>query len=393
MAHIFFASYARLDNDKKRLRNVILDLRERVRGKLGAANAADVGFFDQVDGILTGQVWQDVLGEAARHANVLVCFCSNTYFNSEYCANEFDVFRRRLNAAGAAATALRVVIPVVWDVGVVPQAVSKYQDSDEGSKFPTDYRQQGLLALKRNKTQKYQARYDETLKALTLVIHTAATAPMMLPSLAAPVVFDELPGVFDNPGAYNVGIATLHDNGARWELRPGITVRRVVEAMAAKESIPWRAIKTSHDIEETLLETMRDREAIVVIADEKSVSGGAWKARLGIVDAKAGENCILLVGLQTSNGLAISSQDAQARLAALAPRLSAASRVEWFPADAPDTLQTRLAERVVMLRMALVKSDPAKRVIDEGLVQDALDAQGLAVGARPSVSGPAGVRP
>lgn len=393
MAHVFFASYARLDNDKKRLRNVILDLRERVRSKLGATKADDVGFFDQLDGILTGQRWQVELGEAVRQANVLVCFCSNTYFNSEYCANEFEVFRRRLNAIGPAGSALRVIIPVVWDVSVVPSAVSRYQDSDESSGFPSDYRQQGLLALKKNKTQKYQSKYSLTLDALTQVIHDAATAAPLLPPLGTPVVFEDLPGVFDNPGAYNVGIATLHDNGARWELLPGRTVRRIVEAMAAKQSLPWRAIKVGVDIQQVLQKAQQDREAVVIVADEKSVSAGAWKALLNFIDANAAENCFLFVGLQPIGTSAISPQDAQAKLVALAPRLSALSRVDWFPADAPDVLQEKLAERVVTLRMELVKSDPAERVTDQALVQGALDDQGFAVGTRPTVSGPAGAKP
>src|SRR5580765_2774492 len=147
MAHVFFASYARLDNDRKRLQNVVLDLRERVRSVVGAADASKVGFFDTYDGISTGQDWEKTLGEAARHARVLVCFCSNTYFNSEYCANEFEVFRRRLDALGPAGDALRVVIPVVWNVSAMPKAVSRYQTVDQNAGFPDDYRLQGLLAL------------------------------------------------------------------------------------------------------------------------------------------------------------------------------------------------------------------------------------------------------
>ena len=392
MAHIFFASYARLDNDKKRLNTVILDLRERVRSKLGALNAAEVGFFDQVDGILTAQKWQDVLGEAARHARVLVCFCSNTYFNSEYCANEFEVFRRRLNAAGAAADKLRVVIPVVWDVSAVPRAVSRYQDSDASSGFPSDYRQQGLLALKRSKVTKYRARYDETLDALTAVIRAAATGTA-LPSFPKPVVFEELPGVFDNPGAYNVGIATLHDNGARWEIAPGATVRSVVETVAARENLPWRAIKVGDDIAQVLTKAEEDREVVLLVADEKSVSAGAWKPRFAVVDATAGDNCMLLVGLHAASGTTITPQDAQARLAALAPTLAAKSKVDWFPADAPDILQTKLAEHIVKLRMSLVSADRAERVVNAGLTKNALDKQGLAIETPPTVSATAGAKP
>src|SRR5690349_13388755 len=118
MAHVFFASYAGLDNDKDQLRNVIVELRKSVRSKLGATDVDEVGFIYQAGSIKTGQDWQNELGEAIRHANVLVCFCSNTYFNSEYCANEFEVFRKRLNAFGAAGAELLAIIPVIWDVGI-----------------------------------------------------------------------------------------------------------------------------------------------------------------------------------------------------------------------------------------------------------------------------------
>jgi hypothetical protein len=111
------------------------------------------------------------------------------------------------------------------------------------------------------------------------------------------------------------------------------------------------------------------------------------------VDANAGENCTLLVGLRTSVAATVSVQDAQIKLAALAPRLSAASRVDWFPADAPEVLRSRLGERVVTLRMSMVNSDPAKAVINEDLVQGALNNQGLTLGTRPSLNGPAGAKP
>jgi TIR domain-containing protein len=384
MAHVFFASYARLDNDKKRLRDVIVDLRERVRSKLGARKAEEVGFFDQVDGILTAQDWQTTLAEAARRARVLVCFCSNTYFNSEYCANEFEVFRRRLRLLGTGADRVRVVIPVVWDACAVPQAVARYQDTDERAGFPAVYRQQGLLALKRNKTQK--ARYETTLNALALTIQQAVDGGT-LPPLPGPVVFDELPGVFDNPGAYNVGVGALHDDGLRWELSPGKTVRFIVEAVAAKENLPWRAIRIENDIPQVLDAAEAAREVVVLIADEGSVLSGAWKARLDAVAAAPRATCILLIGLHGAGG-ALSGPAAQARLTALVPLLAAQSRVDWFPVDAPEVLRVRLSEQLVKLRMSLIKGDAAERVLDAGLAESAR-LEGIAVNTQPIVNGPA----
>src|SRR5882757_6904657 len=98
MTHTFFASYATLDNKSKWLQKVVLDLRDRVRERLGALDAAQVGFFAVFDGIPAAADWERALGDGAREARVIVCFCSNTYFNSEYCAAEFEIFRRRLKA-------------------------------------------------------------------------------------------------------------------------------------------------------------------------------------------------------------------------------------------------------------------------------------------------------
>jgi hypothetical protein len=119
--------------------------------------------------------------------------------------------------------------------------------------------------------------------------------------------------------------------------------------------------------------------------------GRGRHASPSIVDANAAENCILLVGLQASS--AISVADAQTKQAVLAPRLSASSRVDWFPADAPEILKAHLGEHVVTLRMRMVKSDPARPVVDDVLVQEALNNQGLSVGKRPSVNAPAGAKP
>ena len=386
MAHVFFASYARLDNDKKRLRTVILDLRERVRGKLGAGDPATVGFFDAEDGILAATDWEKTLGDAARQARVLVCFCSNTYFNSEFCANEFEIFRRRLEKTAAAAGTYTVILPVIWNPGTMPRAVSRYQDSATSQGFPDDYRQQGLLALRRNRTSKSQATYNSALDALATVIHAAANKPP-LPPLAPPIVFADLPGVFDNPGPYSLRIGGLHPSELRWELQPGQTLRFVVEAVVAAEHRPWRVMKVDDGITASLAAAAAAREAVILIADAAAIGGGAWKVRAAAIDAAAGTGCRVLVGMRDANLGAVAPDAASAQLKALMPRLAGLGQAIAFDADAPLALKKLLAEQMATLHMSMVAEDDAVGLEDAALATDAL-RDGISVATRPTVAGP-----
>jgi len=114
----FFTSYARPDaNRVSKLDKVVEELLERVRAKLGLAlKPQEVGFFDRTN-IETGKKWEEVLGNDLRTARVIVCLCSPTYFNSAFCAKEFEVFRRRLENADKKVQGLPIVVPVIWEPG------------------------------------------------------------------------------------------------------------------------------------------------------------------------------------------------------------------------------------------------------------------------------------
>ena len=391
MPHVFFASYARLDNDKKRLRTVILDLRERVRSRLGARNAADVGFFDAEDGILAAADWEQTLGDAARQARVLVCFCSNTYFNSEYCANEFEIFRRRLTAVGTAETSFKVVLPVVWNPGAMPRAVSRYQEGATSQGFPDDYRQQGLLALRRNRTAKSLSTYNQTLDALTTVIETAYNK-QALPPLLNPVVFAELPGVFDNPGPYGFQIGGVHPDGLRWELIPGRTLRFVAEKVAAAERRPWRALRVGDDIAAAMSKAAADSAGVILIADADQLGAGAWKVRAAAIDTADSAQVRILVGMRGAAGAALTPDVAAARVQAALPRLAGLGRAYPFDANDPAALEKLLAEQMALVRLSLVAADPSERVEDDTsntLTNEAL-LEGITLATRPLVNGPEG---
>lgn len=381
MSHAFFASYATADNNSKYLQKVVLDLRERVRGRLGAPDAAAVGFFAMYDGVLTAQVWEEKLSAAARRARVIVLFCSNTYFNSEYCAKEFDIFRRRLSAATGKGD---VIVPVIWDLCTLPEAISRYQASDL-SAFPNDYRTQGLLALRRNKTAR--ASYESTLDALTGVIDRALKSPA-LPALEPPVPFADLLDTFDNPDVASVRVGALHRDGLRWQLDPalGKTAVRVVEAVTASQRLPWRALKIDDGIVATLQAAQLAREAVALLVDDSDAEAGAYAVRRQAVDALSPSNCAILVG-RTDGAQPLSLQAAESRLQLLFPKMSAAGRTQWFASDS--ALETVLAERIVKLRMAMTSEAPATRMSDTGM-SEAAGREGISLDAPAILSGPGG---
>ena len=117
----FFLSYAR--NDAKG-DPWLKEFYERLaRGVSQAAALAsglepeDIGFIDD-RGIESGTQWTDELAEALQSSRVLVCLYSRSYFNSEWCGKEFQVFRDRVQAYVDAHPGLKwppLIQPVLWD--------------------------------------------------------------------------------------------------------------------------------------------------------------------------------------------------------------------------------------------------------------------------------------
>lgn len=113
MAHWFFLSYARCDADVyfKRFRQ---ELAEAVRVKVGG-DLESVAFYDR-DDIGTGEEWPDVLSSALQWSRVFVPIYTRSYFASDYCGREWDVFRQRQDTLVANGAAARppVIQPVLW---------------------------------------------------------------------------------------------------------------------------------------------------------------------------------------------------------------------------------------------------------------------------------------
>ncbi len=384
MEHAFFASYARPDDNRStRLSQVVKDLTERVRGELGARALEGICFFDVSD-IQNGQKWETVLAEALRHARVLVCMCSPTYFNSEFCAKEFEVFRLRLAAARQANMNVSAILPILWQITPLPKAMTEYQYAD--ASLPDAYVEHGLRVLRELKG--HRDNYLKAVTSLARAITALVRAPDSLPSLVGPIEFDKLSGAFQNPkpGRYNLAVVVLHDRGPAWELTPfGPTVARTIEVVASSLGIGWRALITEItdvSLVQQLEHAKAQHEAVVIITTTGMATAPRWSSHLQSVDGKCLDNCAVVLGIDESAG-------AEAKLRALCPKLTAATAFhEWF--DSAEALRERLERAIERVRQALIKADPpAARVEDAPLAADAR-RDGVPIDVRPSLRGPGG---
>ena len=90
----FFTSYASLDGQysdylQKFIEDLAINVRDRTTLKMD-----EIYFFAKGE-ITAGDVWVEVLGNAVRTCKVILCICSPSYYNSEYCGKELWVFLER----------------------------------------------------------------------------------------------------------------------------------------------------------------------------------------------------------------------------------------------------------------------------------------------------------
>jgi TIR domain len=122
MPYPFLLSYAHGDAeiDGAPFRTFLDRLNQRVSQLTGKG----LGFVDRTD-IRPGQEWPDELAEALRTTETMVCMYSPSYFQSEYCGREMQVFldRRRNYIRTNGGKKPANIIPVIWHP--VPRRIPK----------------------------------------------------------------------------------------------------------------------------------------------------------------------------------------------------------------------------------------------------------------------------
>lgn len=397
MPKVFFASYARDDNRDAKLGKAIGLLRERVCAKLGLplSDAPEVAFFDEED-ITTGSDWEQRLGDGVRTTRVLICLCSPMFLGREYCAKEFEVFRQRVENAGAAMHGKVAIIPVIWERGsppiVLPDSVSRYQWRD--ARLPKSYGVEGLSQLARFPSQR--EKYHRTVEVLADAIGEAHDNSS-LPELPGPVRFDDLPLWFHNPqrGPYNLRVVVLNSNGTQWRPRfGGPTLGAAVDGVGTALKVAWEEIQPRAGLALDLRQAERERQAVLVVIAHDDASTSPWAEHLEAIDGAALPNCAVVVGFPSNGAAACANPaDVALKMKALLPVSSGGPAFhDWFLSDDSATLKEALMRAATRVRSALVAADPASRVEDRAL-SDAARRDGVPIDAQPIVAGPGAVRP
>jgi hypothetical protein len=389
---VYFTSYARLDAKGTKLGRVFERIKDRVRSALGVGHPDDIAAiaFGDTYSVETGEDWQRQLAAAVHQARVLVCFVSPTYCNSEWCAKEFAVFRRRLEhfeqldgqrASGAPPRKLRAIIPVLWELGTMPSAIGKYQYDNH--RFPPSYATMGLRALCALKETRDAA--EKTIGVIADAIHEAAKAG--LPALEPCLDFQLLPRSFDNPGPYGIALVALTARGPQLPIGFGDTLAKAVDRVADQLKVPWRELPVDAGLAARVDAAVIERQVVVVVTDDTSAAAQPFAGYLGQLQAAAAPLAVL-VGTR-----AMVSDDAAARaqlagLAAAGSHTTAGSHaIESFALGNAALLESRLAALVIKRRAALVAADPLVKVDDLALTDDA-DRAGIAISSRPGLRGP-----
>jgi len=164
-----FLSYARADADGH-LERFFKDLCEEVRARTGL-RFDDIGFRD-VQNVPLGTDWRVRLSEAIASARVFVALSSPSYFNSDMCGREWQMFAELTRARQPGVTdPPGNLLPITWfPTKQLPDAARWLQHSH--ADLGEVYMKEGLNYLARLK--RYRDDYDEFVVRLAQQIEAAA---------------------------------------------------------------------------------------------------------------------------------------------------------------------------------------------------------------------------
>jgi FxsC-like protein len=189
----FFMSYARRDaKNNLWVEQFYKRLADEVWRKAqleGNPNPSEIGFFDQY-GIEVGDKWEARLANALQTSKVFLCLYSRSYFSSDFCGKEFQVFSDRVAAyeksLAKASSAPRLIIPILWEnptelPAKLPGSVPSLQYTNTRN-FGQMYADEGLLYIVRLEEGRD---YERCLISLAkIIVEEAAVHPLPpLPNL------------------------------------------------------------------------------------------------------------------------------------------------------------------------------------------------------------------
>lgn len=371
---VFFASYARIDDETEELREVMKRLIHECKVVIGGHIDA---FFD-VDDIENGQDWEQRLGESLRDLRVLVSMCSPSYVKSAYCAKEFAVFRQRLEEA--AETPKAAILPVIWVPVDLPATIGAiHQEHD--SRMPADFARTGLRKYSQLAAQ--ADNFKLVLEALALSIKQAYTQSP-LGRWEKTVKFDKLPNSFDNPkpAPYSMQLTVLDDDASRWKPAYDNTIGQLFDQVAASLDKPWQDVQAVPlDPLPQLREAKARRVGVIYVVDSATASVPPWDQMLADLDQSGETNFAVLIA-RPKNKMPPESEKTN-ELQKLLPQSPAAGALnDFFPRNDETTCKAVLTRAISALLRRMVKEDEAAPVqadhVREQAMRDGIEVDRLA---------------
>lgn len=273
-----------------------------------------MGFFDEIS-IGLGEQWTQDLAEALRTAKVLVCFYSRSFFNSEFCGKEVQVFLSRVQEyrrSSGLATHPPVIIPVLWER---PEKLPKIPPPLKGIQytnveFGDFYNKNGLEHIIR--LRRYRDQDLFLLKFRDKIVDVANKYP--LPPLAVMPSFEEVESAFhalaadaESGGPDFVQFAFLDRSGPDW--RPyGASDQRAASAVEiAREAATDEKVRHRILPVEGLKKNLRDAEdkntIVAVLVNSRVTLDPSYQRIIQDLDEGLSKNCAVFVLHEEVDGM------------------------------------------------------------------------------------------
>lgn len=311
------------------------DLAKEVAAKAGLLKTrkeSEVGFIAGAS-IETGDIWPDTLVEALQTCRAFICVYSRSYFCSEYCGKEFQVFLDRLNRYNATlppkTTPPRLIMPVLWEhpdtyPKQLPPALANVQFTHD--KFGKAYAENGLNFLMRQK--QHEDDYNKFVVNFALHLMREVEAHPV-PPLPLPPSIEDVKPAFPVPLEKKRLATAPEDAGpkvARFIFVAGrnaeyLDVRRKLDAYGSDNAREWKpyhprinepvGITTQKvafeenlyyehaPIDEDFIKRLRDAEAsniiVIIIVDPWSVKLKTYEKQMSDYDLYNFVNCGILI--------------------------------------------------------------------------------------------------
>lgn len=372
-----FASYAQADREKH-LEKFVTSLRDELGGLLGEVDRTGVVFFDR-DGLKAGDPFTPAIVEALRHARVLVCLMSPTYFGREWCGRELEMFLRRFDEL--APPGGRFIFPIWWQMPATPRPlpdrIGKFHYRD--AEFPPNYETLGVKGLAR---RQFWGQFDRLVGRLAQLIAETIEGAQQLPPGEEVADITQIANAFDQQQPLDVRMLALTTGGAAWQ--PGALDFSVADAAALAAQnlkIFIRPVELAAGVAAGLEKAQSEKQVILLVVEAAALPNEELKKINGLVLPHL---AVLLVDAETPP---VGVEAWLARLPAGA--LGRAKEAGTLRVAGPGALAAELQRTIDDARRRLRCAEPAQRAEDAELVRRA-QKEGIDLNMQPQLSGPGG---